>query len=116
MQTTWTRIVVLLLCSELHLLRQASGERRILQGSAARPARFNRHSSNTIGKAGMHGAIADLVDFFGFEQKPASENPEAPHASKRANNNQVMHCSYPCEHQRTMPCQGICLRLPSPAS
>ena len=90
MQTTWTRLVVLLLCSELHLLRQASGERRILQGSTARPARFNRHSSNTIGKAGMQVAIADLVDFFGFEQKLASENPEAPHAGKRANNKQVM--------------------------
>ncbi len=94
MQTIWTPLVVLLLCSDLHLLRQAAGGRRILQGSAARPARFNRHSSNTIGKAGMHGAITDLVDFFGFEQKPAPEAPEASHASQRANNEQVMHRNY----------------------
>ena len=79
--------MVALLCSELHLLRQVSGERRILQGSAARPARFIRHSSNTIGRAGMHGAIADLVDFFGFEQKPAP-------ADQRANVEQAMHYDY----------------------
>lgn len=76
MQTIWTPLLAILLCSDLYSLQHASGDRRQLQGSAARPARFNRHSSNTIGKAGMHGAIAELVDFFGFEQKPASGSPD----------------------------------------
>ena len=77
METLWTPLVALLLCSHLHLLPQASADRRILQGSAARPARSSRYSSNPFGKAGMHGAIAELVDFFGFEQKPASGTSEA---------------------------------------
>ena len=77
MQIVWTPLMAVLLCSTIQLLPQAVADRRIMQGSAARPARFSRYSSNTIGKAGMHGAIADLVNFFGLEQTPASVKPEA---------------------------------------
>ena len=76
MQNIWKPLLAILLCSDIHFLPQASGDRRHLQGSAARPARSNRQSTNTVGKAGMHGAIAELVDFFGFEQKPASGSPD----------------------------------------
>ena len=50
------------------------------------------------------GPSQDLVDFFGFEQKPA-EDPEAPHAGQRANDEQAMHCSYTFEHLENLPCQ-----------
>ena len=96
MQTIWATLVVVLLCSNTHLLPQASGDRRNLQVSGAHPARLSRRSTNAIGTGGMHGAIADLIDFFGFDQAPVPESLQATDAGHEGPNKQAGTPQCPC--------------------
>ena len=83
----------LLLFLSPQVAKKVSAERRALQEPPVR-ARFTRFSATGLGQGGIHGSIADLVDFFGFQPKSAANGSTAEITESDAGGfaEQVTHC------------------------
>lgn len=95
MWRSFTVLLGLLLFLSPQVVKKVSGERRALQEPPVR-ARFSRFSATGLGQGGIHGSIADLVDFFGFQPKSAANGLTAEIIESGAGGlaEQVIHCCH----------------------
>lgn len=95
MRQAFTVLLVLLLFLNPQFATEVSAERRALQEPPVR-TRFSRSSATGLGQGGIHGSIADLVDFFGFQPKSDAKGPTAETIDRDAGGltEQVAHCCH----------------------
>ena len=95
MRQAFTVLLGLLLFSNPQWATKVSAERRAVQEPPVR-ARFSRFSATGLGQGGIHGSIADLVDFFGFQPKSDANGSTTETIESDAGGlvEQVTHCCH----------------------